>query len=241
VRLFKVLGDVLGRYSGAPAALGGSFGYAAPSSDPEVVLGLMQDAIDSCGLTDKVAFALDCASSEVYSAESDTYLLMADRVKAEEMVSYLNHLSTIHNIVFIEDLLHQDDWDGHSYAVGQLNRSLVIGDDLVVTNQARLEKAVSLKAVGGFVLKPNQVGTISEALATYRYARENGLVAVPSGRSGGVVDDIVMDLSVGLQVMFQKNGAPRSGERIEKLNFLMRAAGFIQGCELADISPVLKF
>ena len=67
------------------------------------------------------------------------------------------------------------------------------------------------------------------------------MIAVPSGRSGGVVDDVVMDLSVGLQVPFQKNGAPRSGERIEKLNFLMRASASSPGCRLYDISDLVKF
>lgn len=67
------------------------------------------------------------------------------------------------------------------------------------------------------------------------------MIAVPSGRSGGVVDDVVMDLSVGLEVPFQKNGAPRSGERIEKLNFLMRANARSPGCRLYDISPLFRF
>lgn len=67
------------------------------------------------------------------------------------------------------------------------------------------------------------------------------MIAVPSGRSGGVVDDVVMDFSVGLEVPLQKNGAPRSGERIEKLNFLLRANARSPGCRLYDISPLLRF
>ncbi len=93
----------------------------------------------------------------------------------------------------------------------------------------------------GFILKPNQVGTITESLDTFAYGQRHGLIAVPSGRSGGVIDDIVMDLSVGLQVPFQKNGAPRSGERIEKLNFLMRAAEDIENSALADVGRLVKF
>lgn len=69
----------------------------------------------------------------------------------------------------------------------------------------------------------------------------DGLISIPSGRSGGVVDDIVMDLAVGLQAPFQKNGAPRSGERIEKLNFLTRAAEEIGDCRLADLTPLARF
>ena len=70
---------------------------------------------------------------------------------------------------------------------------------------------------------------------------DNDVYAVPSGRSGGVIDDIVMDLSVGLSVPFQKNGAPRSGERIEKLNFLLRAAENIPNCTLTDVPAIARF
>lgn len=143
--------------------------------------------------------------------------------------------------MFIEDLLDENDWDGYPRAVKELSRTIILGDDLIATNLARLQRAVAMSAVEGFVLKPNQVGTISEALDTYAYAVAHDLIAVPSGRSGGVVDDVVMDLSVGLQVPFQKNGAPRSGERIEKLNFLMRAADSIPDCRLADVVSMVKF
>ena len=98
-----------------------------------------------------------------------------------------------------------------------------------------------MNALDGFILKPNQVGTITEALDTYDFATRHNLLAITSGRAGGVIGDVVMDLAVGLQIGFIKNGAPRSGERIDKLNFLMRAADLSPGCELADIRPLLKF
>ena len=145
------------------------------------------------------------------------------------------------NFVFIEDLLDENDWDGYPRAVEEIPRTIILGDDLIATNLARLQRASATGAVEGFILKPNQVGTISEALETYEYAVAHDLIAVPSGRSGGVIDDVVMDLSVGLQVAFQKNGAPRSGERIEKLNFLMRAADSIPDCRLADVAGIVKF
>ena len=102
-------------------------------------------------------------------------------------------------------------------------------------------QAYDLDALDGFILKPNQVGTITEALHTYEFAKAHQLIATPSGRAGGVIGDVVMDLAVGLQVGFIKNGAPRSGERIDKLNFLMRACDLAPNCKLADITPLLKF
>jgi enolase len=144
-------------------------------------------------------------------------------------------------MVFIEDLLDADDWGGFTKAVQAIGRSLILGDDLIVTNCDRLQRAVAQSAVDGFILKPNQVGTIAEALDCVEYASQNTILAIPSGRSGGVIDDVVMDLAVGLGAPFQKNGAPRSGERIEKLNFLLRAAERIPDCALANVPALVRF
>jgi enolase len=241
VRVFEVMADVLERYVGSPPKVARSYGYVAPSEDPEVVLTLMQEAIDRCGYADKMAFALDCASSEMYDAATATYYLKGERVSSDDLISYARDLTERFKLVFIEDLLEENDWDGYPRAVREIPRTIILGDDLIATNLARLQRASAMRAVEGFLLKPNQVGTISEALETYEYGVAHDLIAVPSGRSGGVVDDVVMDLSVGLQVLFQKNGAPRSGERIEKLNFLMRAADSIPDCRLADVGSIVKF
>lgn len=241
VLVFQELGAVIARRTGREPAVARSYGYAAPTGDPEAVLALMQEAVDACGFHDQVAFALDCASSEMYDAGSDTYLLHGERVPARTLIQYAKGLSERFNLVFVEDLLDEDDWEHFPEAVQSMPRTLILGDDLIVTNRERLEKAVRMGAVAGFILKPNQVGTVTEALDAYHYARANGLLAVPSGRSGGAVLDPVMDFSVGLQVPFQKNGAPRSGERIEKLNFLMRACHLNPGCRLADLSGLVRF
>ncbi|MGQ0730345.1 phosphopyruvate hydratase [Acidovorax sp.] len=241
VAVFQSLHDVLQEHSRSKPRVASSYGYAAPSDDPEEVLTLMQRAVDRAGFRDAIAFALDCASSEFYDVESATYLLKGSRVSSREMISYTKRLTERFNLVFVEDLLDEDDWAGYQLAKKELPRTLLLGDDLTVSNLHFLQKAQQLQAIDGFVLKPNQVGTITEAMEAYRFACESGLVAVPSGRSGGVVDDVVMDLSVGLQVPFQKNGAPRSGERIEKLNFLMRASARNVGCRMFDIRPLLRF
>jgi enolase len=241
IAVFLKLSDVLTEFLGHKPQVASSYGYAAPSEDPEVILGLMQKAIDQCGYTGRIAFALDCASSEMYDKECGTYLLKGQQVSSDELIAYATYLTEKFNMVFIEDLLDENDWTGYSKAVRELKRTIVLGDDLTVTNLELLRKAREMGAVDGFVLKPNQVGTITEALDAYQFAQEHGMIAVPSGRSGGVVDDVVMDFSVGLEVPFQKNGAPRSGERIEKLNFLMRANARSPGCRLYDIKPLLRF
>ena len=241
VTLFNVLGEVLAERLGRAPLVAASYGYVAPSSDPRVVMEVLAEAVERAGCADIMAFALDCASSEVYDESSGTYALNGERVSAKALIDCARALSHDFPMLFIEDLLDGDDWEGFTQAVQTIDRSLILGDDLIVTNRTRLEKAVKASAVDGFILKPNQVGTIAEALDCFEYAAQHAVLAIPSGRSGGVIDDVVMDLAVGLGAPFQKNGAPRSGERIEKLNFLLRAAENIPDCALADVPALVRF
>lgn len=241
VSLFETLGEVLTERLGRSPMLASSYGYIAPSGDPRVVLEVLAEAVERAGCADIMAFALDCASSEVYDTDSATYAFNGERVTAEALIDYARALSQEFPMLFIEDLLDGDDWAGFAKAVQAVHRSIILGDDLIVTNRARLQRAVETSAVDGFILKPNQVGTIAEALDCFEYATQNDVLAIPSGRSGGVIDDVVMDLAVGLGAPFQKNGAPRSGERIAKLNFLLRAAEGIPDCALADVAALARF
>ncbi|WP_029265195.1 MULTISPECIES: phosphopyruvate hydratase [unclassified Microbacterium] len=241
VSVFQRLPAVIERRTKKVAAVGGSYGYVAPYSDPAEVLSLIGEAVEAAGYTEQVAFALDCASSEMFDATTNTYELDGQRVSSEQMVDRLKSLTEEFDLLFIEDPLDENDWDGFSLAVRELSRTLVFGDDLIVTNKQRLQRAISERAVDGFVLKPNQVGTVTESLETFDLAEEAGLLALPSGRSGGVIDDIVMDLSLGLQVPFQKNGAPRTGERIEKLNFLIRAERELGNAALSNVALVARY
>lgn len=241
VKVYHQLRPVLRDYMGREPVIGPSYGWVAPSEDPEVVLGLMARAVEQCGYTDQVAFALDCASSEMYDKETGLYYLNGRQVTSRQLVDYAAMLSEKYKLMFVEDLLDENDWEGYRQIPGRIVKTNIIGDDWIATNRARLARAISEGAIDGFILKPNQVGTITEALDAYRYAKERNLITVPSGRSGGVINDVIMDFAVGLQVGFIKNGCPKSGERIDKLNFLIRACSLNEGCKMADISSLVKF
>ena len=241
VKVFQKLGGVIREYTGAEPRVGGSYGWCAPSEDPEVCLNLIQKAIDLCGYTEECAFALDCASSEMYDKEQQRYYLNGSYVTSDKLIAYMKGLTERHNFVFIEDLLDENDWEGFRKAHEEITRSFIIGDDFTVSNIDRIKKAYEQHSVDGFILKPNQVGTISEALISHRYAQERNLFSITSGRSGGVVGDVVMDLAVGLQIPFIKNGCPRSGERIDKLNFLMRVKDSYPDCHMAKIDDIVRF
>ncbi|WP_274651259.1 phosphopyruvate hydratase [Paenibacillus humicola] len=241
VKVFQKLGHVIRIYTGAEPAVGQSYGWAAPSEDPEVCLDLIQKAIDLCGYADKCAFALDCALSEMYDAKTNRYYLNGKAVTRDEVIRYIKYLTEKYNFVFIEDILDENDWEGYEKAHQEITRTLILADDLTVSNKARILRAYKTNSIDGFILKPNQVGTISEALEAHNFAEAHGLHSITSGRSGGVIDDVVMDMAVGLQIPFIKNGCPRSGERIEKLNFLMRVKDKYPGSQMAKIDRLVKF
>ncbi|HWQ78329.1 MAG TPA: enolase C-terminal domain-like protein [Anaerovoracaceae bacterium] len=242
IQVYWKLESIITRYNrGVPPILGRSYGWAAPTDDPSEVLELMEQAVEECGFTSKMAYALDCASSEMYDAKTGTYELIGRRVSSDELIGFAKGLTERFRLVFIEDLLDEDDWDGFVKANRELKRTIVIGDDFIATNPKRLNKAYDLKAVDGFILKPNQIGTITEALEAYDFAKKRGLLVIPSGRAGGVVGDIIADLSLGLHSEISKNGAPKSGERLDKMNHLLRASSENPGSHLHDFSKIIRF
>ncbi len=241
VDVFQKLPDIMRKYNGEEPGIGRSYGWTAPSEDPEECVKLILEAVDQCGYTGKCALAFDCAISDMYDADTHTYYLNGKRLVSEEIISYVKYLTEKYPFVFVEDMLDENDWEGYAKAHRAIDRTLIIADDFTVTNEKRIRRAVEADSIDGFILKPNQVGTITEALRAHEYAREKGLLSIPSGRSGGVIGDVVMDLAVGLQIPFIKNGCPRSGERIDKLNFLMRVKDQHPGCHMANIDHLVRF
>lgn len=242
VKFFKQLGKEITKFNkGIEPAIGRSFGWASPSDDPMIILELMQQAAYNCRVDNKIAFAIDGASSEQYDKKSKTYFLKGNRITSEEMIYYTKELAKIFNFVFIEDLLDENDWDGFVKARREIKNTYIIGDDLTVTNPCRLKVAYEKQAIDGFIFKPNQVGTITEAIDAHSFAENHGMLTIPSGRSGGVVGDVVSDLSVGLQVKICKTGVPRSGERIDKINFLLRASNENPKAKLVDWTNMVRF
>jgi enolase len=242
VMVLEKLGSVIKKYlGGAEPVVGRSYGWAPPSDDPVVCYTLMAEAADQCGVLDKVAFCIDAASSEQYDEKTATYLLKGKRVSADELIAFTKQMSERFNLLFIEDLLDENDWDGFVKAKKEIVRSNIIGDDFTVTNPERIKKAYEMGAIDGFILKPNQVGSITESIDAVEYAKRNNLLVIPSGRAGGIIGDVVCDLAAGLGVNLTKNGAPRSGERIDKLNFLLRAASENPQARLIDNGPFVRF
>lgn len=240
--VFKHIETVIERFQkGEPAKVGHYYGWMPPNDNPETAMEVLHTAVVECGYENKVAYALDCAASEIYDKNTKLYELKGKMVDADEIIALVKRLSEKYNLLYVEDILDENDWDGYKRAVKALNRTIVIGDDFTVTNAERLKKAYQEKAAEGFILKPNQAGTITESLEAVKYANEKGLLVVPSQRAGGAVDDIVPDLAIAINAPAIKNSAPRTGERIYALNCLYRAAEMEPNLDLYDFTPFIRF
>lgn len=169
-----------------------------------------------------VFLGLDLAAS--HFKKPDGYQIK-DRpipLKSSEFVEYLIDLNNQYRLLILEDPLDEDDWEGWEKLTSSLSRTtLIVGDDLLATNLTRLAQAITQKACNAVLVKPNQVGTLSETLEVIKAARQGGLKIIVSHRSGETNDTFIADLAVAVAAEYVKFGAPARGERVAKYNRLL--------------------
>lgn len=223
--MFAEVGKIIAEHQhGAPAGIANYFGHMPISDDPGDLFDIIAEAADRVGYTDKVCYSMDCAAGEFYNSERKTYTYMGKEMDGDELVGRIKEITDRHPFFFIEDILEDNDFDGFAKAAKLMPNIRMVGDDLTCTDVNRLKRALDMGSVEGMILKPNQIGTVSQCLETYRFAQEHNVMVIPSVRAGGTIDDPVKDLAVAISAPFCKCGAPRSGERMSFLNTLMRAA-----------------
>jgi enolase len=212
----------------------GDEGGFAPSLENNIAaVELLVQAIEAVGYRpgEDVAIALDPATSELY--QDGRYILASEdrSLTSAEMVDLWAEWCDRYPIVSIEDGLAEDDWDGWALLTERLGgRVQLVGDDLLVTNSERLERAIGAKAANAILVKVNQIGTLTEAIAaTERALRTPGWGAVMSHRSGETEDTTIADLAVALGTGQIKTGAPTRGERTAKYNRLLRIEAELGG------------
>ena len=220
--IYHTLGRLL-RESGLSTGVGDEGGFAPDlKSDEEAIKLLCEAIVESGYTTDKVGIALDVASSEWY--KSGEYLLpkRGIRLKKEELIEYYADLCDRYPIISIEDGLAEDDFEGWKELTDALgDRIMLIGDDLFVTNCERLDMGIRLKAGNAILIKPNQIGSLSETMKVIKMAREGGYKYIISHRSGETTDTSIADIAVATCAPFIKTGAPCRGERVAKYNRLL--------------------
>jgi len=218
--LKKVLKD--GGYS---TGVGDEGGFAPALKRNSDAVDLILDAVGKAGYRpgDDIALALDPASSSFF--EDGLYNLRTEgrKVDAAEMVGMYSEWVSKYPIAVLEDGLAEDDWDGWKLLTRELGDSIeLVGDDLFVTNVARIARGIEEGVSNAVLIKLNQIGSLSETIAAVDLARRAGWGAMVSHRSGETVDSFIADLTVGLGTGHLKTGAPCRGERVEKYNQLLR-------------------
>jgi enolase len=203
--------------------LGDEGGFAPEVESPEEVLSLLVTAIEEAGYRpgrDGVAIALDPAASEFYSG--GTYHVAGERLSSSEMIERYAEMTERFPVWSIEDGLAESDWDGWERLAARLGGTIqLVGDDVLVTNPAIIREAIGRKIANAALIKPNQVGTVTETLEAMRICREAGWAQMVSHRSGETEDTFIADLAVGTGCGQIKSGAPARGERTAKYNRLI--------------------
>ena len=169
---------------------------------------------------------IDAASDFFYVGGKYKIRDRAEPFSTDQMIEYYKEIREKYHVFSIEDGLHEDDWDGWKKMTSELQAStIVVGDDFLTTNKERVLKAVEQHACTGIIIKPNQIGTLSETVEVAKIAKDAGWQTIFSHRSGEPIDDLIADLAVGCGADYVKFGAPSRGERVVKYNRLSKIAG----------------
>lgn len=207
--------------------LGNEGGFSPNVESNRQALDFIAEAATQAGyaLGKDLSISTDVAATGLFKEFDKQYVLNADHasLSAERFVSLLKEWADKYSIISIEDGLAEEDWEGWQMMTKRLGSDLIlVGDDLFVTQKARLEKGIKMQVANAIIIKPNQVGTISEALETVALAQKNNYKVIASHRSGETVDDFIADFSVGIGSDYIKAGSVARGERVAKYNRLMQ-------------------
>lgn len=209
-------------------AVGDEGGFAPDLDRIDAVLDLLMEAIERAGYKSgrEISIALDIAASEWKQKEKKgCYHLPKSGMDfcSDELIDMYKNLMKKYPIISIEDPLDEEDWDGWKKLTRELgDQVLLVGDDLFVTNASRLKKGLEEGCANAILIKPNQIGSLSETIDTIRMARKAGYQAIVSHRSGETEDTTIADLAVALNCGWIKTGAPCRSERVAKYNQLLR-------------------
>lgn len=191
-------------------------GFILSTDDIEAPLSIFKQATKDLNLEDEVTFGLDVAASSFY--ENNQYSFKGKSHTKEEMLKIYEDLIKEHPLTAIEDPFEENDWEGFTQFKKQFPDILTIGDDLTVTNEIYLKKAIELDSIGGLIIKPNQIGTLTETIRTIKLAKENNIKHIISHRSGETNSSFIADLAYATAAHATKAGGLSHGERITKYN-----------------------
>ncbi len=213
---FHTLKQVLKEKYGAGSTNCGDEGGFVPNiSCEEEVLTILND------ISNDNSFVIDVASTEFFQ-EDKYFFRNGNTLKSDQMIDFYKEICRKFRVKALEDPLHEDDFTGWGKLSEELSDKMIVGDDLLVTNTERMEEARKHNSCNAMILKINQIGSITEAVAAAKKAKEWGWKIIVSHRSGETNDDFIADFAVGIGAEYIKSGAPQRGERVAKYNRLLQ-------------------
>jgi enolase len=220
VEIYQTIKNLLSR-RGAIHSVGDEGGFAPNLFTNLDALEILVESVNECHrkLTIDVELGLDVAANTFFKDGKYTIKDRSSAMDTSEFVDYIRDLNKQYHLQLLEDPLHENDWKGWSNLTAELGASTtVIGDDLLATNKDKVAKAITEKACNGIIVKPNQIGTVTESIAVVKQAHAAGWKTNASHRSGETVDTFIADFAVGVGADYAKFGAPARGERVVKYN-----------------------
>jgi len=205
-------------------SVGDEGGFAPNLDTDEQAIELILDAIVKSGFKPgkDINICLDVASNELYDGEAYS-IITGKKISSDELINFYNNLASKYPIKSIEDPIFEDDWNSWSKLTDKIGKNVqIVGDDLFVTNEKRLNKGIELKSANAILIKLNQIGTISETLNTISLAHKSGFNTIISHRSGDTEDTFISDLAVATNSNQIKTGSLARSERVAKYNRLIR-------------------
>lgn len=238
--VFHTLGKVL-KEKGYPTTVGDEGGYAPNINEGNAEpLHLIEEAVTRAGykLGEDFVLGLDIAASEFYHDGIYDMKVEGKQFDAAGMIEFTKNLIANNPLATVEDALAEEDWANWTKLEAEVGeRTQLVGDDLLVTNVKRLQKAIDEKAANSILIKPNQIGSLSETIAAVKLAKTNGFTTVISHRSGETEDTTIAHLAVGLNCQQIKTGSLSRTDRVAKYNELLRIAEMEPGIEFAKPLP----
>ena len=224
VETYHALKGVLAnKYGKIATNVGDEGGYAPPMKTTEQALDAILEAITEAGYSEnEIRLGMDAAASSFFDSGIWKYMIDGTAKDGSEMIDYYQALVAKYPIELLEDPFEEESFDLFAEITAKMPQKIIIGDDLFVTNIKRLQEGITKNAANAVLLKLNQIGSISETLATVRLANENGYKKVVSHRSGETEDTIIADFAVAINAEIIKTGAPARSERTSKYNQLLR-------------------
>ncbi len=216
-----------------PTGVGDEGGFAPNLAGAINVFEILNEAVEKTGLKlgEDIVYTMDAAASELFNDETGMYIFKGESNilgvnvvrTGKELIEYYRMLTNRFPIASIEDGLNENDWDGWRKLTLELGKNIqLVGDDLFVTNQQKLCEGIEKGCANAILIKPNQIGSVSETVTTIIEAKNNGYNCVMSHRSGETGDTFIADFAVGLGINQIKTGAPCRSERVEKYNRLLK-------------------